>query len=714
VHSYRNTQGKPTHKAIANLGDLPKQTEINLSLALKASSRGQAIIIAPNTKGFCDSIVANLRFLDIVVLLTLWRSWAFEKYLAELFDDPTSLVRTEQVIAALVIQRCVAPRSKWFAQQWFPTTALPEWMHISPEHFNNNRIHRALSHLYQKDTEIQRRLYDLYAQKGTSLYMTFMDVTNTFFEGQGCDMAEHTLTKEGIHNKRAIGIVLLANQLGYPLRWHVVSGKTKDHHAMGAMMQTLAEVSWMKEVPLVVDRAMGRLQTLQMMLQLNVHFVTAVPVNSIETHTKKVPYTLFSDVLLHPSEEKYQENIKRVSSIATRGQMKPVDEHLFVLDLGTTDLTRLKSHKKNGGARRLVSLKQKLHLSREIQRKLDSGEYKNLKAAAQTCNVSYASILEILKWGCLADDIQEEILSLSDEKGFRFTWKELRPLTKEQDGQKQRALFDAWMKHKKSDETNTDSDGEMIHRTVRLVAYFNPQMFVDQRLRAEEHLQELYRFVENLNQELLQAKKSRKEELTRRKVHRELEKKNVLHAFDVISSSTKIKSTKGKTIQTVQCQITLKEDVWKRLRRYDGFVLLVVAPELKQSAKDIALMYRAKDTIEKDFEKIKSSIKIRPVFHFTDPKVQAHVSVCMLSLALERILEQELKKARMSLSATAFFDVVGTCHLNQVKRLSDGQMIYSITKANTAQHELLAALDMLHLVDDTQVSAALQPRVMPT
>jgi len=43
-------------------------------------------------------------------------------------------------------------------------------------------------------------------------------------------------------------------------------------------------------------------------------------------------------------------------------------------------------------------------------------------------------------------------------------------------------------------------------------------------------------------------------------------------------------------------------------------------------------VYRAKDAVEKDFQTIKTDIKLRPVFHHTDPKVRAHLSLCMLTV----------------------------------------------------------------------------------
>ena len=91
-----------------------------------------------------------------------------------------------------------------------------------------------------------------------------------------------------------------------------------------------------------------------------------------------------------------------------------------------------------------------------------------------------------------------------------------------------------------------------------------------------------------------------------------------------------------------QVKIELNEAAWTRRRRFDGFSLIVAHPAIDLSAAKIARLYREKNAIEFDFRTIKSQIELRPIRHFTDCKVTAHVTICMLALALERHLQQKL------------------------------------------------------------------------
>ncbi len=126
VESYRRKDGMPTKRVIGNLGDLPRQTEKNLRIALEASREGKAVLVAPNSPGLTDShkVKANLRYLDIAVMLEMWRSSGLGELLDQLLPEAESAMRGSDVVTTLSIQRCVAPGSKLQAQRYRYTAEL--------------------------------------------------------------------------------------------------------------------------------------------------------------------------------------------------------------------------------------------------------------------------------------------------------------------------------------------------------------------------------------------------------------------------------------------------------------------------------------------------------------------------------------------------------------------------------------------------------------
>ncbi len=121
-------------------------------------------------------------------------------------------------------------------------------------------------------------------------------------------------------------------------------------------------------------------------------------------------------------------------------------------------------------------------------------------------------------------------------------------------------------------------------------------------------------------------------------------------------------------------------------------------------------LYRQKDAEEKDFETIKSDLELRPIFHHTDPKVRAHVSLCMLALLVERTLERRLRKAKRPMTAPACFEQLASGHLNMVLTGPDDQPAYIATEPDVEQRDLLERLRLSHLVDEAEIASRIQPR----
>lgn len=608
VESYRRPGEKvPRQRIVANLGDLAPSVVENLKVALEASRRGKSVVLAPEAAEHLVSgthdVTGNLDYLGLAVMREIWHGWGLSTFLDDL--DEQTLVPTSQIIEILTLQRAIGVSgSKSHAERWFPSTALPELMNIVPGHFNNTRIHRALDALHFAETKLTEQLPKLYQSRHGNFCCCFMDVTRTHFEGACYDEAEPSKTKRDGDVKKRIGIVLLVNEMGYPLRWKTIGGRTSDVPAMGDMTSHLVDEEWLRDVPIVFDRAMGQEKTVRSLLAQNVHFLTAARAKDIDSYAPTtrdgrptLPASVVGKVPLNFADES-SGNVLAVREAARATELVEVDPYLFVKDLGT------------------------VHLRDDD---------------------------EPAKW---TQDID-------------------------------------------------DSAGDKL----RLVAYFNPQLFVELRYRAHKQLQAFDRFIASLNEDLSKAKRSRNEKATLGKIQSRLKLYHWVELFTIKLHPYVLEGT-AKTIRTFRCEVKLHRDMWLHRQRYQGFVLLLAHPSLRQTAAELALLYRSKDLIEKDFQTIKSSVKLRPVFHYTDPKVKAHVTLCMLALLLQRTLESQLKTAGLQISAPAALETLTSCHLNQMKTGA----LYSLTAPTKLQKELLKALKLTKLVDSSALTKALTPR----
>lgn len=80
----------------------------------------------------------------------------------------------------------------------------------------------------------------------------------------------------------------------------------------------------------------------------------------------------------------------------------------------------------------------------------------------------------------------------------------------------------------------------------------------------------------------------------------------------------------------------------EKSRRFDGYYGIQTSEKL-MSAKDVTDAYHSLWRIEESFRIMKSTLEVRPVFHWTPTRIKGHFVMCFLSLMLERKLELLLK-----------------------------------------------------------------------
>jgi len=74
-----------------------------------------------------------------------------------------------------------------------------------------------------------------------------------------------------------IGILLLCNEHGIPLRWCTLPGHTQDREALRDLVGAIEEREWVQNVPIVFDRAMGSAGAVARLWSSKLRFLTAVP-----------------------------------------------------------------------------------------------------------------------------------------------------------------------------------------------------------------------------------------------------------------------------------------------------------------------------------------------------------------------------------------------------------------------------------------------------
>ena len=722
VESYRRDDGVPAHRVLASLGHLSEAEIENLRVALRASREGRTLVLEESAEAqeWQARVVANLRYLDVAVAMEVWRRWELPGLFNRLLPRRLDAVAPGAIIAALVVQRCTDPGSKLYAQRWFPRTALPELTGISAEQFNNTRIHRVLEHLDRIDGALQADLPTRYERKDGAFATIFMDVTDAWFAGEGPELAERDRTKEGFRNRRKVGVVLVCNQDGYPLRWAVTPGRRRDPQCMAEMLDCIQGESWIGDAPLICDRAMGAAKSVAKLFESGARFLTATLRTEINSYTDSVPYGPFLDLSPVGSELTREGEIEVAANTALSAGLHKIDDRLYFFDLGVQErkLAFQRPDYDYSGARwnpdDLEGGAAFLALARIYRARIAQKEFPTMTALAKSEGVTRSRVSQIMKTLRLAENLQERILR--GEFGY-IPERLLRTCVRFRREPEQRRLLEEHAKTVRAPRRSASSRpfrrvGRHTVR-VRLVAYFNPEMFVNQRAVLSRRRQRVEDAVADLNRRLCSPKSHRERESIKVEVRNLLARSQFLKVYEFRVNSVREKDT-GRKYWRVHLRFDAEE--WQRRIRYAGFVLLVGHPDLPHSGEHLVELFRQKDTVEKDFQTIKDVVKLRPFYHHTDPKVRAHVTLCMLALLVERTIERRLKKSglksrsRMPKTAAACFEELRTCHLNILGAHPALASVYAATEPTQEQRAILRSLRMKSLVEAEEIASCIKPR----
>lgn len=254
----------------------------------------------------------------------------------------------------------------------------------------------------------------------------------------------------------------------------------------------------------------------------------------------------------------------------------------------------------------------------------------------------------------------------------------------------------------------------------RYILCFNPQLFKDQQKTRKQALVNFRTFADNLNLELLEAKKSRQRKPTYAKFRKRLKKVKLSNFVNVtlnIKNVYRQNNNSKSKVRTYQGTVVVDKDKMQLAGKQDGFWLLVtnhsekVNQKFKIKTEEAVKPYREKEIIEAAFKDIKSFVEIEPVFVWTEDHVKAHYTICVLSYLINRTLTLRLHEAKGDLSKEIIthqrlFKESSKCKLNYIEVKNIQQEKFSLTNITAKQKELLQRVGLSNLTNREIVDKA--------
>ena len=107
-------------------------------------------------------------------------------------------------------------------------------------------------------------------------------------------------------------------------------------------------------------------------------------------------------------------------------------------------------------------------------------------------------------------------------------------------------------------------------------------------------------------------------------------------------------------------------------------------------------IYKELSEVERAFSNLKDVIELRPIYHQTDERVQAHVFVAALAFLLHRAVEKNLKAAGVDLSAAEALQALRSVRVVDLG-LGSGWTKRCVTRGTQRAAKILAALGLTDL-----------------
>jgi transposase len=127
-----------------------------------------------------------------------------------------------------------------------------------------------------------------------------------------------------------------------------------------------------------------------------------------------------------------------------------------------------------------------------------------------------------------------------------------------------------------------------------------------------------------------------------------------------------------------------------REQAYEG-KYVIQTEETNLSVHDAVRLYKDLAEVERAFANLKDVIDMRPIYHRTDTRVEAHIFVAALAFLLHRTIEKKLKVARLDLSATEALSALKSVRVVDID-LGGGTTKRSVTSGTHRAAAVLRAL----------------------
>lgn len=229
---------------------------------------------------------------------------------------------------------------------------------------------------------------------------------------------------------------------------------------------------------------------------------------------------------------------------------------------------------------------------------------------------------------------------------------------------------------KEFDESNEQEQYRQDERdAVRFVVAYAPKIAKETRSNRQGRLKKADQWILEIQQKLANPSgrgKPPTPQGTYDRIRDYLRDRNLLGLYEVELAGGQLSVKKNR-----------KALAWEET--IDG-VLMLETTDLDLAAEEIVKRYKELAEIERGWRTLKSSLLLRPVYHWTERRIRAHIFICVLALQLERWMRNRLETLSVPKALQMLQQIkVGELSVN-------GKIVTMATRTTTEHKEILRQL----------------------
>ena len=181
------------------------------------------------------------------------------------------------------------------------------------------------------------------------------------------------------------------------------------------------------------------------------------------------------------------------------------------------------------------------------------------------------------------------------------------------------------------------------------------------------------------------AKRAKKDAMEREKLLKK--------AAEWINNPSKYKQIKkrgaGRFVTTDEqgYALSFNYETIEKDKRYDGFKAIATTTDL--SVQEILEKYGNLYRVEHSFRTLKSQLEIRPVFHWTNKRIEGHIAMCFIAYAFLNYLRNTTKMQNKEIIKT-----LDMMQMSEIREDEKNEPVYMRSKITEEQQQIAKALKM--------------------